>query len=73
MVSGFHFWNGVLHLSPNHQNVEMIKHIEEHQPDKEFSECLAARQNGTFDYYWASDFMKDVVQNVYSRIKLPDQ
>ena len=65
LLSGFHFWTGVLHLSKNHQNVEMIKHVSAHQQDSEFVDCLNARKNGPFDFYWASDFMKEVVQKIY--------
>lgn len=65
MLSGFHFWTGVIHMSEKHQNVEMLKHIADHKQDPEFLNCLTAQKNGDFNYYWASDFMKDFVQKVY--------
>jgi glycosyltransferase involved in cell wall biosynthesis len=65
LLSGFHFWTGVLRLSEDHQNIEMKKHIAAHKQDPEFLDCLRVRKTGSFDYYWASDFMQEIVQAAY--------
>ncbi len=72
LVSGFHFWHGAVNLCPKTSNVEIVKHISNHKQDEEFLECVKYGQsklNCSFEMYWASDFMRDVVQTIYSDIQ----
>lgn len=65
VVSGFHFWHGVLKLDPISQNRNIRSNYSKHQVDPSFQ---YTRDNATV--YVASEFMRDVIEKVASiRIK----
>jgi glycosyltransferase involved in cell wall biosynthesis len=61
MVTGYHFWMGILHLPLDTQNQSILENIDRCTKDEEFTEVLTQCHS----MYCASQFMKDVVESLW--------
>jgi len=61
LLSGFHFWQGLVRLNPRYGNVRMLRHAMSHRPDERVAQRLAQRY---VHHYVASEYMRDVVRSV---------
>ena len=62
-ITGCHFWNGILHLSPRWGNKQMIEHYKDHRVHEDWDESYKL---ATLSYV-ASFFMQTVIERVTNR------
>lgn len=61
ILTGYHFWNGVIDLNPLTGNIDIISNISRHKKSNELDDIM---KNKYAVPYVCSDFMQDVVQRV---------
>lgn len=63
ILSGYHFWSGLIDLHPKTFNSNILENIKSHKRDGEF---IKINNNSFVTSYVCSDFMKDVVNTIYN-------